>query len=378
MFAYSQVGESASALPMLTDSSAFEWNKLTLRADTVFMLAIALCLALGIALGHPGAGLIAASGAMTVGLGAKQSIDDSRLLPMIFVNLGIAFSTFAGMVVGHTHFSLVLAAMLWGFGYGLLSNRPAGYLWVAQECVIFLLVGSAFPFSPRDAVIRAALVLAGGAIQILFTSILLRLLPQAGRNLLGLARYIQTEELLLRATLSQTSGALRRGQISGKGFSYGLRVMITLGVSTFIYTYFGFQSGYWIPVTALLVLKPGLTDTVNRAVARTLGTVLGAILASFWLARLDHPSLLMLAGCTLLCVWLAYGTVHVNYALYSLFLTAYVVFLLSLGGISGTVIAQHRTICTVIGGALALTVRLTVIRYRRRTPEVEQAAGAQS
>jgi len=376
MFAHSQVEPVGHPLPMLTDSSLFEWTKLSLRADAVFMLAIAVCLGIGIAAGHPAAGLIAASGAMTVGLGAKQNIDDSRLRPMIFVAMGIAFSTFAGMVAGHTRFSLVLAAALWGFGYGLLASRPAGYFWVGQQCVIYLLVGSAFPFSPREAAIRAGLMLAGGAVQIVCTSVLLRLLGEMRRDLLDLARYVRTEELLLRAAVAQTTSDVREGRFGSNDLPYALRVAMTLAVSTFIYTQMPFQSGYWIPMTALLVLKPGLTDTVNRAIARTLGTMLGAILASFWLAQIVHPSLTVLAVCTLLCIWLAYGTLNVNYALFSVFLTGYIVFLLSLAGISGMEIAKHRALCTAIGGALALAVRITMIHHRLRRPRVEHTADA--
>ena len=65
-----------------------------------------------------------------------------------------------------------------------------------------------------------------------------------------------------------------------------IRLAVTLGVSTEIYRKFGFANGYWIPMTALLVLRPGLSDTANRAIARTIGTLAGAMLASFALAHL--------------------------------------------------------------------------------------------
>jgi hypothetical protein len=95
--------------------------------------------------------MIAASGAMTVGFGAKQSIDESRLLPMLFVTLGMAFAAFLGVVIGHTNFFLVAMAALWGFGYGMLTTREAGYSWVGQQCVIAFLVASAFPASVEAA-----------------------------------------------------------------------------------------------------------------------------------------------------------------------------------------------------------------------------------
>jgi uncharacterized membrane protein YccC len=101
-------------------------------------------------------------------------------------------------------------------------------------------------------------------------------------------------------------------------------------------------------MTALLALKPGVTDTVNRVVARVLGTLAGAILVSFCIAHLN-PAPVALASFTLLFAWLSYGTVNVNYALFSVFITGYIVFLLALAVVSGPVIAQRRALCNRIG-----------------------------
>src|SRR5580704_12068542 len=99
-----------------TDSYIFNWKNQTFRADLILILPIAFCLGMGLWLHHPAAGMLAAGGAVTVGFGAKQSIDDSRLLPMLFVTFGMAFAAFLGVVIGHTNFILVATAALWGFG----------------------------------------------------------------------------------------------------------------------------------------------------------------------------------------------------------------------------------------------------------------------
>ncbi|HEV2274976.1 MAG TPA: FUSC family protein [Acidobacteriaceae bacterium] len=351
--------------PYLRDTYVFEWRNLSLRTDIVFMIAIALCLSLGLAVGHPGAGMIAAGGAMTVGMGAKQSIDDSRLKPMIFVSLSMAFSTFVGMVAGHEGRLLVLFAALWGLGHGMLSNRSPGYVWVSQQSVVTLLVASAFPFSPGSAAIRASLILAGGAVQILFTSLLLRLNRQLQEDLLSLARYAHTEEFLLRAAIVDTARALRPGKRFDPTLAYALRLAVTLGVGTAIYVRVHFASGYWIPMTAFLVLRPGLTDTASRAIARTAGTLAGAILVSFFVAHLT-PAPALLAALTVLFAWLSFGSLNVNYALFSVFLTGYIVFLLSVASIPGTLTAERRAVSTMIGGAIALAVRLIVLHHRRK------------
>jgi uncharacterized membrane protein YccC len=68
----------------------------------------------------------------------------------------------------------------------------------------------------------------------------------------------------------------------------------------------------------------------------------------------------------LLFTWLSYSVVNVNYGLFSVCLTAYIVFLISLNQIPGPEIARRRFLATLIGGAIALSVRLFVVRFRQR------------
>jgi hypothetical protein len=353
------------AAPFLTDSYIFDWKSQSFRADLIFVLPVAICLSLGMWLAHPGAGLIAAGGAFTVGFGAKQHIDESRILPMILASLGIGATTFIGMVAGHTRFILVLIATGAGFIYGMLSMREPGVSWVGQQSIVFLIVASAFPFSPRAAAVRSALVMAGGALQILTSSILLKLLQQLRSDLLSVARYLRAEHQALRSSVEHAAQSLITRREAPSAVPYALRLAITLGVSTEIYRHFGFANGYWIPMTALLVLRPGLSDTANRAIARTVGTLTGAVLASFFLAHLA-PSPPTLLALILVLAWLSYSLNNVNYGLFTLCLTAYIVLLLAFSSLPGKVVAYHRAISTLIGGTLALTVRLVVIRYRQK------------
>ena len=117
-------------IAFLSDSYLFQWENQSLREDWVFVLPVALCLCVGLAVGHPAAGMIAAGGAVNIGFGAKQNIDNSQLLPMIFATLGTAFSTFIGMMVGHENFLLVGMAALWGLGAACSRcAKPATHGW---------------------------------------------------------------------------------------------------------------------------------------------------------------------------------------------------------------------------------------------------------
>jgi hypothetical protein len=359
---------AASPVPaghIFTDSIVFDWRAQSFRADLIFIFPIAFCLGLGVWVGHPSAGLIAAGGAFTVGFGAKQHIDNSKFLPMILVTLGTGAATFLGMVAGHTNISLLLIAAGAAFACGMLSLRQPGVSWVGQQFIVFLLVASGFPFSPRAAAVRSGLVMAGGALQIISSSILLHLMKELRADLLLVARYLREEHQALRASVEQAARSLVKRDEPPSAVPYALRLAITIGVSSEIYRHFGFANGYWIPMTALLVLRPGLTDTVSRALARTVGTLAGAMMASFALAHLT-PTPPILAILTLLFAWLSYSLNNVNYGLFTLCLTAYIVCLLALNSLPGKEVAYHRAISTIVGGSLALSVRLLVIRYRKR------------
>jgi uncharacterized membrane protein YccC len=356
---------AAAPKHFLKDSTVFRWENLTLRSDLILVLPIAMGLAVGIAIGHPAAGMIAAGGAMNTGFGQKQSIDDSSLLPMLFATIGMAFSGFLGVLLGHENLLLVFAAALLAFGYGMLTGRPGGYSWVGQQCVITFLVASAFPASLKEAADRSLLLFAGGALQLIVSSLLLQLFHDLQMRLFQLTRYLREGELALRAALAETAESVRQRRFLNSALPHSIRLAFTIGIATEIYRRLHYPSGYWIPMTALLVLRPTLTDTVSRTIARTLGTMCGAIVVSFCLAHV-HTTPTVLAAFTVLFAWLAYGVLNVNYALFSMAITGYIVFLLSLNQIPGPALAERRAFCTALGAALGLCGRLVVISYNRR------------
>ncbi len=82
--------------------------------------------------------------------------------------------------------------------------------------------------------------------------------------------------------------------------------------------------------------------------------------------RLLHPPIL--AAAATLFALLAFATNAVNYALYTAFLTSYIVFLLSLNQIPGPVLAYRRAWCTILGGLIALVIHLDALRRHRNHP----------
>ena len=356
------------------DFYTFNWSELSLRLPLVSASAVAICLFIGVSVGHPGGGLIAGGGALTIGFGANQRIADSRLLPMLAALFSTSTATCSCGTPGVGHSATLSFPPLRAsaFIYGVLTARDLGLSWVGQQASVALLVASAFPTGPRLAFIRAGLILAGGALQILITSIGLSLMPDLRKHLLTIPSTIynlageQRREIQTRLNaLPQSIPALSHSATLG----YSLRLVITISIATEIYHRLGIQSGYWIPMTALLVQKPGFLETLTRTSSRIVGTLLGAWACSLLIAHLT-PRPVTLAAVTTLFALCTFAANSVNYGLFTAFLTGYIVFLLSLNQIPGPVIAHRRAWCTILGGLIALAVHIDALYRRRSTPSV--------
>jgi len=339
------------------------------RLPLVSAATVALCVSIGIAVGHPGGGLIAGGGAFTIGFGANQRIADSRLQPMLAAIFAMASATLIGTVVGHLGYTLVLASAASAAIYGLLTIRDAGLAWVGQQASVALFVASAFPSAPRPALVRAGLILLGGSLQLVMTSLGLRLLPELRKDLLRLPRslyttlYEQRRELLHR--LQELPKALPAPDRT-TALIYAARLVITVALASELYRKMGMQSGYWVPMTALLVQKPAFFETLSRALARISGTLVGATLATLIAAHL-HPTPWVLAVLVTVFAFGCYAVNSVNYALFTLLMTSYIVFLLSLNQLPGPEIAHRRFWCTAAGAAIALLIHLDALRRHRRS-----------
>jgi hypothetical protein len=354
----------------LADLYGFNWSAFNCRLPLVSALAVAFCLYVGILVGHPGGGLIAGGGAFTIGFGANQRIADSRLIPMIVAAFGCSTATLAGTIAGHKDYWLVIAACSSALIYGILNARNAGWAWVGQQASVALLIASAFPTPLEPALVRAGLIAAGGIVQVIVTSAGLRLIPNLSKDLLSIAISVaNTVQDQTQDQLMQRLRELRRSLhpvTAHDAFVYSLRLVLTVAISTEVYRRIGIQSGYWIPMTALLVQRPAFEETLTRAGARILGTLAGAWLGSLLIAYLT-PSPVVLAAVTSVFAFLAFATNSVNYGLFAACLTGYIVFLLSLNQIPGPLIAHRRAWCTILGGLIAVVIHLDALR-RLRSP----------
>jgi uncharacterized membrane protein YccC len=147
----------------------------------------------------------------------------------------------------------------------------------------------------------------------------------------------------LRANLTRRSPAGR----------HALRMAVLLAACVAFNHAVVIAHGYWLGLTALVVLRPDFLSTVTRAGARVTGTLAGGAAATL-VAALIRPGpgpLVILVG---VCALGAYTLIQVNYAVFAAFLTALVAFLVAFTGLPAVTAVGYRSGFTIAGGLLAL------------------------
>lgn len=86
--------------------------------------------------------------------------------------------------------------------------------------------------------------------------------------------------------------AVARRAAGAAGREYGVRVGLCCAVSAALALVLGQQHWYWLPATAVFLVKPDLGPLASRAVCRALGTVVGAVLCAGLLATGPGPKAL--------------------------------------------------------------------------------------
>jgi uncharacterized membrane protein YccC len=90
-------------------------------------------------------------------------------------------------------------------------------------------------------------------------------------------------------TRRRTLGSLVRLGLGSGGREYGLRVALSFGASAAVAQALHHQHWYWLPATAVFLVKPDLGPLVSRVLCRAAGTVLGALLFAGFAAVLPRP-----------------------------------------------------------------------------------------
>ncbi|MDI3406761.1 FUSC family protein [Streptomyces cavernicola] len=111
--------------------------------------------------------------------------------------------------------------------------------------------------------------------------------------------------------------------------------------------------GYWAPMASVMVMRPDFSQTFGRAVARFGGTLVGVAVAT-GVVQLTDPGPLLSGALAVICAALTYLLMSTGYAVSQVTISAYVVFLLGMGGTEWTQTVPERVVLTLVGGVLAM------------------------
>ena len=336
------------------DTFALPWSKRTPWSGLEAAVAVAVALIVGQLSGHESAGAIAAGAAFTIGFAVYHEALSSTLLSMLLLTTGLAAATLLGSLAAQWTAMTLLLTVVAAVNYGLLAGVGATPGWIGQQCGVYVVIAGYFPRGVHYAAGRAGMVIVGGLLQmVVFTISRLWHSQQSRANVFG-------PELVKRfgARTAEVWQHLHEEAAPVPGnetFPYIVRLSVTLLLSTALYRREHLANGYWAPMTALLVLKPQWAHTLSRGIARLVGTLVGAGFAVF-MASLHPLSQLWVFCLVVVCAWACYALQAVNYALFCLALTLYVVFSFRFGGFSRPGAAHLRLFNTALGGGIALAV----------------------
>ena len=313
----------------------FHWQQLILCLP-----AIPLVLLGGALLGQNLPAAIAAGAAISVGFGASRALYGRRWGAMAAATGSMAVAAFVGSFAGATPWVLLTCAGLAAAVCAILALIDDDLWWVALQAVIALLVAGNYPGNLTEAVGRAVVIFLGATVQMLCV--------------LGLGALLHVDPLL-------PPPPRKPPQLRRRPWVAGCRAAACIVVSFYLARTLHWSNSYWAPMTAMLVLKPGLRETQVRGVARLSGTLIGCLLATLFVSLARGATGPLVAALSLTAA-LAFALQKASYMFMTAAITAAIVLLISLS--AGTVLAtaEHRIYATILGGAVALMVALVFPR----------------
>ncbi len=343
----------------ISEMASFAWAKAPWAGAAGRVPALLVCVGVALAWHQAAAGVVAAGACLPVGLAGYRKIAGSSVRTMAATTVVLTLSAAVGTLVGASWWLYPVAVTVWALIFSFLTIHDDNLGWVAMQAVIALVIAGGFPGQGEAALVRAAVVLAGGATQTvlvaLFAAARERWWPESVVNPAGAPRPFDWTAFSDSFALSSKTG------------SYALRLTLTLLVAVELSRRLPIQNSYWLPMTTIIVLKPDFYRTYSGAAQRVAGTFLGVGIASL-IAHLLHPAVAWLVLLTAVFSFGCFAFIQVNTTLFAAALTAYVVFLVAITGLPETTLTGHRLIHTLLGSSLALGSRLIGLFFRLRLP----------
>lgn len=149
--------------------------------------------------------------------------------------------------------------------------------------------------------------------------------------------------------------------LESSNFRHAIRMSLVLSITYLIFNLLGYSlhSIYWILLTIMVILKPGFGLTKERNLQRLIGTVIGGIIGAVILLLI--PDLTVRFILLIFFFLTAYSLFRINYIVAVVFMTPYVLILLSFTGVNTIEMAQERIVDTLIGGSIAFISNYVIL-----------------
>ncbi len=171
----------------------------------------------------------------------------------------------------------------------------------------------------------------------------------------GELRASAAETRLPKALRSSSAWATLRASLTPRSiaFRHAVRMAVSFSLALLVSRVLQLPHGYWLPMTAAIVLRPDFAATFNFGLLRVVGTVLGLVLTTALLHITPNEPWAHLALMAVLCMAFRYlATAHYGIAVAAL--TGAVVILLSFYGVNPSTAVLDRVVNTALGCSLAL------------------------
>jgi uncharacterized membrane protein YccC len=167
-------------------------------------------------------------------------------------------------------------------------------------------------------------------------------------------RKLRDPVAILRANLTPDSAVLR----------HAIRVALLVAGSDLFVRLSGVDRGYWVPLTALVVLRPDFASTFQRSSMRAVGTIVGLLGATALVHFVPGGQWYQVVLVAIFFFGMRYAGPG-NLGLSAVSLAALVVVLLAINGVPADTTVRLRAEDTLIGAALALAAMLLVPLWER-------------
>jgi hypothetical protein len=289
----------------------------------------------------PGFAGAVSAGALVAGFVAFDAPARIRWRWQAIAAPAIGVAAAVGVLSSQSPYLAVVAITLAGCGGGLAVAISPRHSLAAVCVVLALLIAQGLDLASGDA--RAALLLAGAGALLQAIFALGATAFDSDTEPFGLSRGARSARAAIAENLTLDSPVMR----------HALRWGMALGVATAFYRFVDLQGhGYWIPLTVLFVLKPGLDDTRERLGMRAAGTMAGLLLATLLAeTMINEPVVVALAlGAS---AAFAYALLMIEYALFTTAITVFVVLLTDSLGQDAIQVADERALATLLGILIA-------------------------